>query len=262
MTQDLSTIDLNTALIKASEGQEEDVKAFFAALLECKLFIPSVTNAKATPTIGHTKNEEDTNYVFIDYEESRCTPVFSSEENLREWAEKEIPFVEEEFSQFLWKMPHNTWAYLNPGQDVGKELSPWELELLKLGPDSFDELVHGVKETEQEDFEINEATEIINQAKAPLINILESYPTIEECFLLSLKEAESNSERALVGIKHSPEISKEKKELIRTEISSALRDLLPKPQSDAFIVDDLSDPNSMNHTLFLDYPSFYTKVAK
>ncbi len=255
------TSELGQSLKKASEGQEADIQEFFINLLNAKIFVPSVNSSSPTPTVGHTKTEEDTNYVFIDYEEARCVPIFSSEEFLLEWAEKELPFTEEPFSQFLWKMPHNTWAYLNPGQEIGKELSPWELELLKLGPDSIEELIHGVKETEQEDFEIEDATEVLNQAKIPLENILEAYPTIEECFLLSLKEAETQSERALLGIRHNAELDLEKREQIRNEIASALKDLIPKPHSEAFIVDDLMDPNSMNHTLFLDYPSFYKKAA-
>jgi len=157
-------------------------------------------------------------------------------------------------------MPHNVWAYLNPAQDIGKEISPWEIELLKLGPDSIEELVHGVKETEQEDFEITEASETLKQAKTPPLNILEAYPSIEECFLLTLKEAESKSDRALVGLKYNTELTPEAKDLVREEISSALKDLLPRPLSDAFIVDDLLDPNSMNHTLFIDYSAFYTKA--
>lgn len=252
--------DLSTLLKKASEGQEAHIRDFFIALLSSTIFVPSKPGSVSTPTIGHSKTEDDTNYLFIDYEESRCTPIFSTEEFLKDWAESELPFIEEPFSQFLWKMPHNTWAYLNPGQEVGKELSPWELELLKLGEDSIDELISGVKETEQEDFEIEDATPILEKAKEPLKNILEAYPAIEECFLLSLKEGQSDSERALLGIRYNIELEDEKKDQIRNEFASALKDLVPKPHSEAFIVDDLMDPNSMNHTLFLDYPSFYKKV--
>lgn len=252
---------LSETLKLAAVGKETDIKDFFKALLSSTIFIPSLSKASAPPVIGALKTEADTAYQYIDYEEARCIPIFSSQEFLEEWADGNMQFVEELFSTFMWKIPHDVWAYLDPGQDIGKELSPWEIELLKLGEDSFEELIHGVQETEQENFEIEDATETLNQAKAPLINILEAYQVIEECFLLALREAEGELERALIGIRYNQEIDSDKRDQIRQEIASALKDLLPKPYSEAFIVDDLIDPNSMNHALFLDYPSFYKKAS-
>lgn len=252
---------LSQSLKKAAEGKETDIKEFFSTLLLSKLFIPSLSKSNPTPTIGALKTEADTVYQYIDYEDSRCIPIFSSQESLEEWADGNMQFIEEPFSSFLWKIPSDVWAYLDPGQDIGKELSPWEIELLKLGEDSIEELIHGVQETEQENFEIEDATEVLNQAKAPLVNILEAYEIIEECYLLALREAEGQDERALVGLKYNAELDSDKRDLIRQEIASALKDLLPKPHCEAFIVDDLYDPNSMNHALFLDYPAFYKKAS-
>lgn len=251
---------LSEKLKRAADGKETDIKDFFTALLTSKIFIPSLPKAPSTPMIGSLKTESDTAYQYIDYEESRCIPIFSSQEFLEEWADGNMQFVEEAFSTFLWSIPSDVWAYLDPAQDVGKELSPWEIQLLKLGEDSIEELIHGVQETEQENFEIEDATETLNQAKEPLINILEAYTVIDECYLLALRESEGQDERALIGIRYNSELDSEKRDQIRAEIASALKDLLPKPHCEAFIVDDLIDPNSMNHALFLDYPSFYKKA--
>ena len=94
---------LSQSLKKAAEGKETDIKDFFLALLSSKIFIPSIAKPNSTPTIGALKTEADTNYQYIDYEESRCIPIFSSQESLEEWADGNMEFVEEPFTSFLWK---------------------------------------------------------------------------------------------------------------------------------------------------------------
>jgi len=261
----MTTNDLTSTLIKASNSlQTEDISLFFKTILDSKIFIPSRVEEHKTnviPIIGETSHKELT-YLFSKEDNMSILPIFSEEKFLKDWAEREVSVVEEEFSKMIWRIPPNTWIYLNPAQDIGKEISPYEIELLKEAPDSIEELVQLTLETENDEFEIEPPTEDLLKIVIPLIPVLEIYPELEEAYLLSIKEADSNSPKALIGIKYSKELTPEKSNYIRSEIERTALEFLNAPYTQVFIVDDLVNLNSPNHTLFLDAKPFFQKNSK
>jgi hypothetical protein len=255
----MSIVSLTDALIQAGTGSKNEIDAFFKILLNASVFIPLKTqNAPTQPIVGESTSET-LPYMFVEYEEHNCIPVFSEEAFLQHWAEREVLTSEEVFKQFIWRLPQNTWLYLNPNQDVGKEISPWEIELLKQGEDTIPDLVEGVIETEQEDVEIEPPPQELMPLTRALLPILELYEQLQEAYLLSIREAESSSPRALVGIRYSSDLPEDKLAYIRLELQNAAEEHLVRPFTGIFIVDDLGVEGSLNQNLFLDIAPFYTR---
>lgn len=255
----MSHSTLTKALQSAGMGSTKEIEDFFKALLKSDVYIPlRKETSKRNPLVGE-QSVESLPYLFVDHEEHSCIPIFSEEDFLKSWAEREILISEESFKTFIWTLPHNTWLYLNPNQEVGKEISPWEIELLKNGEDAIPDLVEGVLETEQEDLEIEPPPEELLPLTKILLPVLEIYEELEEAYLLAIREADSETPRALVGIKYSSVMSEDKLAYIRSELQNAAEEHLLKPFTGIFVVDDLGDENSINLNLFLDIAPFYKR---
>ncbi len=255
----MSHSTLTKSLQSAGMGSSKEIGDFFTTLLESSVFIPLRKESGAgSPVLGE-QTLESLPYLFVEYEEHKCIPLFSEEEFLHHWAEREMLVSEESFKSFIWTLPQNTWLYLNPNQEVGKEISPWEIELLKQGADAIPDLVEGVIETEQEDLAIEAPGEALMPLTKALLPVLEIYEELEEAYLLSIREADSQSPRALIGIRYSKKLPESKLSYIREELQNAAEEHLLKPYTGIFIVDDLGELNSISHNLFLDATPFYRR---
>lgn len=258
----MSIRPLTRALQEAGAGgSATEIKKFFEELLISHVFIPAKPKSPQLNPIVSSASPDTLPYLFITHEGESCIPIFSEEEYLKSWAEREINIVEEEFKSFIWRLPGNTSLYLNSNQDVGKELSPWEVELLKQGVEAIPEIVEGVLEAEHDDLEIEAASEELMPLCHAFRPILEIYEELEEAYLLSIREANSDSPRALVGIKYSEPPTEKQMAYIRTELERTAEEHLVRPFTGIFIVDDLGTTESMNQSLFLDVAPFYTRKS-
>ncbi|HMO17333.1 MAG TPA: SseB family protein [Oligoflexia bacterium] len=254
---------LTSALLDAGScGSAAEIEKFFKELLSASIFIPAKPTAPQLNPIVSSASAETLPYLFITHEGESCIPIFSEEEFLKYWAEREINIVEEDFKSFIWRIPNQTALYLNSNQDIGKELSPWEVELLKKGLEAIPELVAGVLEAEYDDLEIEAPPDELLPLCHAFRPILEIYSELEEAFLLSIREAHSTSPRALVGLRYSVPLPEEKMAYIRTELERTAEEHLVRPFTGIFVVDDLGSQESMNQSLFLDVAPFYTRKGK
>lgn len=256
----MSLSTLTTSLQSAGSGTNREIELFFIELLKSSVFVPLKKEEVKinSSNIGNYK-KEDLPYMFVKHEENSFLPIFSEENFLHHWAEREILLTEEKLSSLIWTLPQNTWLYLNPNQDIGKEISPWEVELLKRGEDAIADLVEGVIESEQDDLVIDLPNEYLLPLTNVLVPILEIYDSLLEAFLISIREDESKHPRAIIGIKYDSSISNEKKDYIRKEIQDAAEQHLVKPYTEVFIIDDLGEEKSISHNLFLDVSPFYQR---
>ncbi len=251
---------LTTTLQKAAETLSyPDLEKFFHNFLEAVVFIPANLNSnpqKEVPIIGQPELNK-TPYLMIHADELSTLPIFSEENFLISWAEREIHVVEQKVSTLLWQLPPNTILHLNPNQEIGKEFSPIEIEFLKNGKDAIPELVALAQEEEQQDLEIELPSDELLKLVPALLPVLQIYPELDEAFLLAIREVESSSARALIGLKYSKPLENEKINYIRSEIERTAQEFLLSPFTGVFIVDDLGNPHSPNQSLFLDFIPFY-----
>jgi len=148
--------------------------------------------------------------------------------------------------------------YLNAAQDVGKELSEWEVEKLREGRDSVPELVSALREDPLGELEVRSNREVYPEFKRKILPIIELYPELEEVFVVAMREGLESGEKPLIGLKwasgrNAP--NEGKRAYIRSELQNAAEELLP--DSSAVVIDDLDDASSPNHVLFSDATPFY-----
>ena len=242
--------NLTNLLINAANSfKPKDLELFFSTLLASKVYVP----------IHLQKDNVTSTFLYNTEGELKTLPIFTEENFLISWAEREINVSEESFKTLIYQLPPNTVLHLNPGQDIGKEFSPVEVELFKKGREFVQELVEIALEEAQDDFEIELPTDDLLKLQPALLPVLEIYEELEEAYLLSIKETSSKSPRALVGIKYNSELDQERLNYIRSEIERTAKEFLISPFTGIFIVDDLGNSESPNQTLFLDFKPFYQR---
>ncbi len=236
------TESLHDLLSLAATGDRVDRVRFYRALLLAKVFVP-----------GGRKGES---FMQVQHVNEQFVPVFTQREFVTDWAGEIIPTNEKEFQVLLFELNGpELWIHLDPGQEFGKELSPWEINCLKRGEDALEEIVADLDEATPDDVQVEDFASGNNEIKNRLISILEVHTSVQEAFLGRMKNQEQDQWSTLVGIKRG-EMNSEKRLALLEEIKHALEDANPEDGS-AIVVDDLGDANSPNRSLFENMSPFY-----
>jgi len=250
-----------TLLLEAAADNLDGAQAtFFRALLDSKVFVPLQPGLQAPKTLSKVGSGEDhigkIGFATVEYQGSATLPIFTEESFVADWAEAETAVAEQEFQSLLWLLGEDTWLYLNPAQEVGKEITPWEIEQLKKGPTAVDELVAALnEETEEPDLIISPADNAFPEFKNKLLPILQIYPELQEAFLVGIQETNEGDIKPALGVKYAG-ITEAKRLYLRSELENASKNYLPGHQQ-LFLVDDLDNPQSSNWKLFQDATPFY-----
>ncbi len=202
-------IDLISSLLdRASMGSVEAARSLYECFDETSWFVPS------RPDSGIISNEsqypsEVYGYLAIETNEYSIVPIFSSEAFLQEWAGREVAFRKISGKQLRLSIPEDWWIGINPNQSVEKELSPWEIKHIGLGPEGIDEAL-----SELFDYSpVVEATtcEIDIEAHDSLVKALieegEKQPEVQAIFALERKGLTFEDQEVtelLIGIAVAP----------------------------------------------------------
>ena len=182
--------ELTELLEDAADGLPGALEAFFCALLDAEVYVPLAREGAQCqlPAVVGQSGAGDHGFVTVMQEGDECVPIFTEEAFVAEWAAQSIPVERKRFESLLWMISEDTWLYLNANQEVGKEITPWEIELLKKGRDAVPELAAAQSEHHPEEIEVNSDTAIYPELKRQLIAVLELVPELEEAFLVGIKQ--------------------------------------------------------------------------
>ncbi len=124
------------ALDAASLGDRAAAQQFFELLLNSPLYVPErrqsqpLSDSPAYP-------DELLNILGIQDKDRVVVPAFTSPELIQEWCGNELTYRELSGSKLLALLPDEWWLAINSGQVAQKELSPWEINELKLGQEGI-----------------------------------------------------------------------------------------------------------------------------
>ena len=254
------TEELQILLEAAAVGNRKAAEKFYHYLWTLEVYIP----VKMTSRREHAPGED---FVMVEHEGNQIIPIFSSEENFKQWSEGVCNFVKKEFKSFLWLVPKETWLHFDSGLEYGKEMSPWELEQLKDGGvNAFEDILNEVLGVDESQVAIYPLEDDEKWLRQELIYILESYPAIQEAFLIKIKlergedvgtdSKNSNQKPQIVlGIRHDS-LSEEKLQQLNEDIeqfSTAKFD----NKSALMLIQDLHLPSSIYRSWFADTVPFY-----
>ncbi len=139
--------EIESLMSLALEGDKDAGRQFYTALLQTTLFVPDraqnfpLTESPEYPTdLVHVLGIQDKDRVVV--------PAFLQPEHVREWFKNELNVSEMSCERLLRSIPDGWWLVINPGLDVEKECSPWEIERLREGPQAIEEVLEEAFATE------------------------------------------------------------------------------------------------------------------
>ncbi len=257
--------ELTKLLEDAAADKPGAAEAFFQTLLRSEVYVPVKPGSQAESWKGGALPEvgegglSQFGFATVEYEGSECLPIFSEEEFVAHWAEREQGSVLKEFKSLIWIVGSDLWMYLNPNQEVGKEITSWELEAIREGgEEAIKDLVAALNDEPLADIEVRSANDLFPKLRQSLIGAVDIHPEIEEAFLVAVKEGGSEHERPMVGIRYS-KATKPKRDYVKNEIEETAKDFESEGAAYVFVIDDLGDKSSPNHALFDEATPFYIK---
>lgn len=253
--------ELTSLLVAAASGNEEALKAFFRALPDAYVYVPVFSPApiqdEQIVVIGEKGEVPSQVFMTVRYEGNPCVPAFTEKRFVEQWAKREVLCVSKLFRTLLWSIGEGTWIYLNPNQEVGKEITPWEIELLKQGADAVDDLVAAQQEDSLDEIEVSPDTESFAELKRKLIPVLEIYSELEEAFLVMVKEGMGLEPRPVLGLRFAKNTSQNKREYLREEILRIADEYQGAGEQPLAVLDDLGLEHSPNWPIFSEAVPFY-----
>lgn len=256
MSGEQERLNLTEALKDAALNRAEGVERFYLTLLDSTVWVPLKLggSARGQPLVGEGQGHIS-EFLSVEAEGRQIIPIFSGEEFVDLWAEREQPKAAKAFRSLLWLLSADVWLHLDPGQEFGKEISPWEISRLKEGINAVQELVSDAAEGRGSvELEISALTPEFDELKKTLREILEIYESVEEAFLIGVKEEDDSNLNPLLGLKLTELPPARREALCRELIDTAARTL---PSRYLSVADDLGDQRSPNQQLFAGCRPFY-----
>ena len=222
MSEDNSNLEevLLQAIEESFNGSIEAAQIFFERLFESTLVVPDryqpqpLSNQPTYPNefihILGLQDSEDQDKVVV--------PVFTSKELINEWCGNELQHKEFSCEKLATTIPEGWWMILNPGQEIAKEFSPWELEQLRGGTERIPvllselfpkDIVESIEVREPKEDELTELKEALTAVGAEEGSIKALYLLIEE----GLSEDEERISSILIGIEADCQSSAEMEDL-------------------------------------------------
>jgi hypothetical protein len=127
-----SSLELEQSMLAALDGSREAAFSFYQLLSTAKLHVFERNQAQL---LSHQPQYPNTmmNVLAMQTEEHVIVPVFTSEAHAKEWCDLDLKRRLLSVAELRQIIPTDWWLCVNPGQEVEKEISPWELEQLRDG---------------------------------------------------------------------------------------------------------------------------------
>lgn len=194
---------LKSALINAANGGVNEINNFFNELFNVKLFVPKRHQSTNLSNQADYPNDLVHLMGIKVNSESNVIPVFSKVAYIEEWSGNPFAYYELDISELCNKVPENWSIIINPGLDVEKELSPFEINELKRGKAGLD-VVIAENLTEAKNTEAIEVLPEYLKEKESLLNKIikfaQSNSNINEIYSLKEINNTQDSEKYLFGI--------------------------------------------------------------
>lgn len=132
--------DLSESLAPALEGDHQAQRRFYTAFLAGPLFVPDRYQARP---LSHQPQYPTPLVSILGVQDGeRITiPVFSDPGAIALWAAAELRYKTLSGVQLLALVPDEWWLVVNPGAEIEKEISPWEVRQLRSGAAAIDGLI-------------------------------------------------------------------------------------------------------------------------
>ena len=243
---------LEALMDAASRESMEAARDFFEELLKAELFVPSRFQEQPLSDAPEYPNPFF-NLLGVQAPDAVFIPVFTCTDYLEDWAG--MPMAAEKITgaKLVEKVPEEWWVTINPDQEVGKELSPWEIDLLRGG--EIDAIIEELESCNSEPvtFTATEDSEEV-ELKQLLRQIAEQQEEVVRLYLAKCV-SEDDSFNLMLGI----ECDKPRSDMLRYKFETTIApSMIGKDPLQIYI----NDPESMMFGLFKQLSPFYERTSK
>lgn len=218
---------LDELLAAAIEGGRAAVEKFYRGLFAARVFVPR--RFQAMPLSDSPSYPND----FIDLlgvnDKTRVVvPVFTGTDLVREWSGTEFALREITFVELAGLLPEQWWVVLNPGSEIEKEFTPWEIEHIRAGEQSLPILVEEALAHEGESgLSFSAVGDEFAKLKEVLAQFAATVESIEAVYLLQRERGEhSDSLPSLVVGVRTTSIPTTEQEGIRSDAAAVAEQAL------------------------------------
>jgi len=197
---------------QALDGVPASTKAFLEAFLITEVFVPT---RKQQHPLSDSPNYPNDFFELLAVKDKERTiiPTFSRMELIKEWCGNELLYRKVSTKNLIERTPEEWWLILNPGLEIEKEFSPWEISQLRLGTEGVSDIVSDLAD-ESEPIE-PEDVEAVSQNDSGLHQALkiffEQNASIAQLYLLRASKEERVS--LLIGLRLNAESDDDLEEL-------------------------------------------------
>jgi len=193
-------LELERRMEQALEGVPGGTKAFLEGFLQSIIFIP--TRHQQHPLSDAPVYPNDLfELLAIQDKERVIIPAFTQVDMIKDWCGNDLLYRKLQVKTLLERVPDEWWLVLNPGMQIEKEFSPWEIEQLRHGPDGIAEVLDDFEENAEqlEPADVAAVTDDYAGLRKGLLEFFESNQNISRIYLLrSLKD---DNDSLLIGIR-------------------------------------------------------------
>ncbi|RMG42198.1 MAG: SseB family protein [Candidatus Dadabacteria bacterium] len=208
---------IEQSMQSALEGEPVAVRCVLQGFLDGPLYVPERYQYAPMSDSPNYPNDFVT-VLGVQNGERVIVPVFTASELIKEWCGNDLKYKKITGEKLITMLPEGWWVCINPGSEVEKELSPWEISKLGEGPGSIDEIVEDITdaiETVGLEIRIPDSEEY-SEIKAALVSKVLSMSQITALSLLEeigLDENGNELKRPVVGVQLRTEAFKERENL-------------------------------------------------
>jgi hypothetical protein len=116
----------------AAHGDDKAAREFFLAFLAGPLYVPERFQSESPLNAPEYPNDF-MNVMGIRDRDRVVVPVFSNPVLIEAWCGKALTYRTLPTIELLDLMPEDWWLIVNPGCEIDKDISPWEVEQLREG---------------------------------------------------------------------------------------------------------------------------------
>jgi hypothetical protein len=166
-------IRLSTSLLLAAEGTEGYIRSFFEELLSSDLIVPN--RYQHYPLTDQPSYPNDFVQILgVQDKERVVVPCFLEPSHVTEWSGTPFSYRSYKGSKLLELMPEDWWLVVGLGQNVSKEISPWEINSLRGGSEGIDAVVREHILDEMEDISTLDIQTLSDETLKTFLPLLES----------------------------------------------------------------------------------------
>ncbi len=127
-------------LLQAAEGQTKALEKVLLGLMAGPLYIPTRSQSQNL-THQPTYPNDLISILGVQDKERVVVPVFTAAEFIQEWFGNELSYKLYSGESLFGILPEEWWITINAGQEIEKEISPWEITRLKHGEAGIKEIL-------------------------------------------------------------------------------------------------------------------------